>query len=332
MSKNYNRNWEHLTQMKLKLGDLVIVKDYDYGPNGREEHRDMCIVVDLDLHNKGYSFEELNKRFSPDPVSFNFVKQQHNGKAYRYVGLHNPRTQKKTIFLFHPTYEEKWSTNSITGGSYGWTTPALLQEKENERILQNSANAYVKKAKNDWIQKYGEMKEYKNYIQELHKTYGQGSRHRSRSYQYDCALWCLEKEKKELYEKYSNILIDVIDNRWDHNPKSLRGMIEDAIPLAQKDNMNIDVRIGHDQIQYDISFIHDQEYKYNFISWDMDERDTEYNNIISNCPSNIKPYVEDHISCKAEDFWGTNEWYNNNVKNSFHHSQRYRYTLQDKIE
>jgi hypothetical protein len=132
-----------------------------------------------------------------------------------------------------------------------------------------------------------------------------------------------------IYKNYCDVLIDVIDNRWDHNPKSLRGLIQDAIPLAVKDRTNINVRIGEEQIEYNISFIHDQEYQYDWMKQiDFDERDTEYNNIVSNCPAELKEYL--HI--QARDFWGTTEWYTTRIKDSYNHTQRYEYNLTDKIE
>tara|TARA_R100001509_G_scaffold159382_1_gene125817 strand:+ start:731 stop:1693 length:963 start_codon:yes stop_codon:yes gene_type:complete len=320
MSKNYNYNWEHLTQMKLNIGDLVIVK-----PNYNNT-TEMAIVIDMDLTN-GYTRQEIINKFPNHNRRLNsdFVKDQHNSKSYRYVVLAHP-SKGNEIYLFHPTYsQDSWRVSTL---DRKWTTPAQEQIKNNINTLRKKARAYEQNAMNDWSQKYGVMKEYNNYIQELHGQYGQGSRHRSRSHQYNCAEWCLEKEKKELYNKYADVLIDVIDNRWDKNPKTLRGMIEDAIPLAEKEYINIDVRIGREQIQYDINFKHDQDYKYNFIDWDMDDRDTEYNNIIAACPAELKEY----ISIEARDFWGTTDWYNTRVKDTYHHTSRYEYRLTDEIE
>ena len=173
------------------------------------------------------------------------------------------------------------------------------------------------------------MKEYNNYIKELHTQFGTASRHRHRSHQYDCAEWCLEKEKIKLHKDYADVLCDLIDNRWDHNPKSLRGLIEDAIPLAVKDRINISIRIGEEQIQYNISFLHDQDYQYDWMKQiDFDERDKEYNNIISNCPTELKEY----LTCEARDFWGTTDWYTTRIKDTYHHTSRYEYNLIDKIE
>jgi hypothetical protein len=322
MSKNYNWNWEHLTQMKLKVGDLVIVT-----PNYNKT-TEMAIVIDLDLTN-GYTPQEIQNKFPNYNryMNYDFVKNQHNGKAYRYVMLAHP-SKGNEIYLFHPTYsQDSWRVSTL---DRKWTTPTQEAEKNNKVMLRKKANNYVSAAIDDWKIKYGVMKEYNNYIKELHTQFGAGSRHRhSSSHQYNCAMWCLDKEKKILYKNYCDVLIDVIDNRWDHNPKSLRGLIQDAIPLAVKDRTNINVRIGEEQIEYNISFIHDQEYQYDWMKQiDFDERDTEYNNIVSNCPAELKEYL--HI--QARDFWGTTEWYTTRIKDSYNHTQRYEYNLTDKIE
>tara|TARA_S200002703_G_scaffold139689_2_gene130521 strand:+ start:1533 stop:2492 length:960 start_codon:yes stop_codon:yes gene_type:complete len=319
MSKNYNRNWEHLTQMKLNVGDLVIAKDYD-------NKTEMCIVVDIDLTN-GYAQQEIINKFPNHRRRLNtdFVKDQHNSKSYRYVVLANP-SKGNEIYLFHPTYsQDSWRVSTL---DRRWTTPVLQQAQNKITDLRKKARNYVTNAVGDWKQNYGAMKEYNNYIKELHNQFGKASRHRSLNNQYDCAIWCLEKEKEILYKNYADVLIDVIDNRWDHNPKSLRGMIEDAIPLAQRETLNIDVRIGREQIDYNISFKHDQDYKYDFIDWDMDKRDTEYNNIVTACPAELKEY----LNIEARNFWGTTEWYNTRVKDTYHHTSRYEYRLTDNIE
>ena len=336
MSNNNNKNWEYLTSLNLKIGDLVCVRYEDNTYRGHkaspmghttQQKSDMCIVVELDLDN-GYSQKEIKNKFNQH-ASLTYVKDQHNSKSYRYVGLHNPRLGSRQIYLFHPTYKQSWNERDLDHPALGWTTPAMLQQKEKERVLRNSASQYIKKAKQDWNSKFGVMKEYNKFIEDLKVN---NPRYAGRKYQYDCACWCIEKEKEILYQKYSDILIDVIDNRWDKDPKTLRRMIQDAIPLAQKEFMNIDVRIGVEDINYNISFKHDQDYRYEFIDWDFDERDTEYNNIISNCPTNIKPYVMEHYHMDPQDFWGTTEWYEKNVKNSYHHISRYEYRLTDPIE
>ena len=322
MSKNYNWNWEHLTQMKLNIGDLVIVS-----PRYYNNTTEMAIVIDMDLTN-GWTKQEIKNKFPNHNRSLNtdFVKDQHNGKSYRYVKLAHP-SKGNEIYLFHPTYsQDSWRVSNLEGR---WTTPAIQKEKDDIANLNKKARNYVSAAMDDWKIKYGVMKEYNNYIQELVTTYGTASRHRSRSHQYNCAEWCVEKEKNILHKKYADILIDVIDNRWDKNPKTLRGMIEDAIPLAVKDRISIDLYIHKEKIQYNISFLHDQDYQYDWMKQiDFDERDKEYNNIISNCPTELKEY----LTCEARDFWGTTDWYTTRVKDTYHHTSRYEYVLTDTIE
>jgi len=336
MSNNNNKNWKYLTSLNLKIGDLVCVRYEEEIHRGlkasgmghtTERKVDMCIVTELDLDN-GYSQKEIKNKFNQH-ASLMFVKDQHNSKSYRYVGLHNPRLGSRQIYLFHPTYQHTWNERDLDHPSLGWTTPDMMRQKEKESNLRKKASAYIKNAKMDWKSKYGVMKEYNKYVEDLKAN---SPRYAGKKYQYDCACWCIEKEKEILYQKYSAVMCDLIDNRWDHNPKTLRGLIEDAIPLAEKEYINIDVRIGREQIQYDISFKHDQDYRYEFIDWDFDERDTEYNNIISNCPTNIKELVEEHYDMNPEEFWGTTEWYERNVKNSYHHTGRYEYRLTDPIE
>jgi hypothetical protein len=169
MSKNYNWNWEHLTQMKLKVGDLVIVT-----PNYNKT-TEMAIVIDLDLTN-GYTPQEIQNKFPNYNryMNYDFVKNQHNGKAYRYVMLAHP-SKGNEIYLFHPTYsQDSWRVNTL---DRKWTTPTQEAEKNNKVMLRKKANNYVSAAIDDWKIKYGVMKEYNNYIKELHTQFGAGSRH-----------------------------------------------------------------------------------------------------------------------------------------------------------
>ena len=123
MSKIYNKNWEYLTSLNLKVGDLV----YQHTPR---KGKDFCIVLDMEL-DKGTSVKDIQEKYKLSHYSGDldmmYVQSLETGKDYRWVALFNMRTKKQTYYLFAPTYQQSnlvADLNEHTQYGYGWSLPA----------------------------------------------------------------------------------------------------------------------------------------------------------------------------------------------------------------
>ena len=140
--KEFNRNWNHITSEKINVGDLVW---WNFGSSwsGSQDWK-LCIITDTHLdkadqktNSQWWNYTHPSGRWNQlEELNTNFVENTSRDKCkFNSITMHCPQEGKKIVVLLHPTYKEKWRTNSLKDFFMTQTMKKAEEDRKNHNRL-----------------------------------------------------------------------------------------------------------------------------------------------------------------------------------------------------
>ena len=143
--KNLHRNWNHIIQSNLNVGDLVHYSEQQ--GYGSSKPFALCIITELCLGKKDrktrsdwWNKAHPNQRHNPSSsVVTNFVTNTARDNCkFNSITMMDPATGKKWIVLLHPTYKDHWRVDNLAAYFYSQEDWEQKQaEKNHDQLVRD---------------------------------------------------------------------------------------------------------------------------------------------------------------------------------------------------